>query len=171
MSAAGFRVGSGVDVHAFSDDPARPLVLGGVTVPGAPGLAGHSDADVLLHAVVDALLGAAGLGDIGALFGSADPRYAGAGSAVFVTEAAERVRAAGWAVGNVDATLVAARPRLAAHRAAMAASTARLLGVDPADVNVKATTTDGLGSTGRGEGIACLATVLLGRADPPTARP
>jgi len=164
VSRPPFRVGTGVDVHAFAAEAGRPLILGGVTLPGAPGLAGHSDADVLLHAVVDALLGAAGLGDIGGLFGSADPRWAGAASAVFVTETTARVRAAGWEVGNVAATLVAARPRLGPHRAAMATSTARLLGVDPDQVNVGATTTDGLGATGRGEGIACLATALLVRA-------
>jgi 2-C-methyl-D-erythritol 2,4-cyclodiphosphate synthase len=159
------RVGQGVDVHPFSDDPARPLVLAGVTVPERPGLAGHSDADVVLHAVVDALLGAAGLGDIGSLFGSDDPRYAGAASSTFVAEALRRVTDAGWRVGNVDCTVIAQRPRIAPHREAMRERLAALLGVAADAVNVKATTTDGLGFTGRGEGIACVAVVLLTGAD------
>jgi 2-C-methyl-D-erythritol 2,4-cyclodiphosphate synthase len=155
------RVGQGVDVHPLSDDPARPLVLGGMRIPGAAGLAGHSDADALLHAVVDALLGAAGLGDIGALFGSEDPDYAGADSQVFLAGALAQVVEHGWAVGNVDVTIVAQRPRLAPYREGIARSLATLLGVPAAAVNVKATTSDGLGFTGRGEGIACLAIVLL----------
>lgn len=158
---AGLRIGQGVDVHAFGEDPDRPLLLGGVRVDGAPGLAGHSDADVVLHALVDALLGAAGLGDIGAVFGSQDPAHAGADSQVFVAGALQRVAAAGWAVANVDLTVVAQRPRLASYRAAITDAVAELLGVASGDVNVKATTTDGLGLTGRGEGIACLAVVLL----------
>jgi len=157
----GVRVGQGVDVHAFSDDPARSLVLGGVRLPDGPGLAGHSDADVVLHAVVDALLGAAGEGDIGTLFGSEDPDYAGADSQVFLAGALARVVAAGWSVGNVDVTIVAERPRLGEHRARIGESVARLLGVGAGAVNAKATTTDGLGLAGRGEGIACLAVVLL----------
>jgi 2-C-methyl-D-erythritol 2,4-cyclodiphosphate synthase len=158
------RIGQGVDVHAFaagSDAEARPLVLGGVAIPGGPGLAGHSDADVVLHAVVDALLGAAALGDLGARFGTADPRYAGAPSSVFVAEAVRLLAEAGWSVGNVDCTVIAARPRLSEHREAMRASIADLLGVEAEAVSVKATTTDGLGFTGRGEGIACLAAALL----------
>lgn len=160
-----FRVGQGLDVHAFSSsaDPARPLVLGGVVVAGAPGLEGHSDADVVLHAVVDALLGAAGLGDIGTLFGSSRPVYAGADSAVFVAETLERLGAQGWSVGNVDCTLIAARPRLAPYRAEMTANVAALLELEPDQVNIKATTTDGLGWTGRGAGIACLAVALIAR--------
>jgi 2-C-methyl-D-erythritol 2,4-cyclodiphosphate synthase len=161
------RIGQGVDVHPFSDDPARPLVLAGVTVPEGPGLAGHSDADVVLHAVVDALLGAAGLGDIGSLFGSDDPRYAGADSSTFVAEALRRVTDAGWRVGNVDCTVIAQRPRIAPHRDAMRDRVAALLGVVADAVNVKATTTDGLGFAGRGEGIACLAVALLTGADSP----
>lgn len=161
--AAGVRVGQGVDVHAFADDPGRPLVLGGVTVPGGPGLAGHSDADVVLHAVVDALLGAAGLGDLGTVFGSSRPEHAAAASHVFVAEALRRVQEAGWSVGNVDCTVIAARPRLAPHREAMRARVAELLGVGVGQVGMKATTTDGLGWTGRGEGIACLAVALVAR--------
>jgi 2-C-methyl-D-erythritol 2,4-cyclodiphosphate synthase len=162
---AGVRVGLGLDVHQFDDDPGRPLWLAGVLIPDAPGLQGHSDADVLLHAVVDALLGAGGMGDLGALFGGHDPRYAGAASRGFVDETLRRVRAAGWAVGNLDCTLVAQRPRLGPHRQAMTASLAELLEVAASAVNVKITSTDGLGFTGRGEGIAALATVLL-LADP-----
>lgn len=154
------RIGQGVDAHAFSHGE-RVLRLAGVEIPGATGLDGHSDADVVLHAVTDALLGAAALGDLGALFGSDDPRYAGADSAMFVREALRRVGEAGWALGNLDCTVVAERPRLAEHLPAMRSRLAELLGVDAALVSVKATSTDGLGFTGRGEGVACLATVLL----------
>jgi 2-C-methyl-D-erythritol 2,4-cyclodiphosphate synthase len=155
------RVGQGVDVHAFSDDSDRALHLGGVRIPGAQGLEGHSDADVVLHAIVDALLSAAGLGDIGGEFGSDDPAYAGASSRVFVERALQRIAEAGWQVGNVSCTLVAARPRIGPHREAIIASVAALLGVPRDAVNLSATTTDGLGFTGRGEGIACLAVALL----------
>lgn len=155
------RVGQGVDVHAFADDPERPLVLGGVRVPGEPGLAGHSDADVVLHAISDALLGAAGLGDMGTLFGSEDEEYAGADSQVFVAGALNEVARAGWTVSNLDATLVAARPRLGAYRTMIREQVSRLLGLAGERVNVKATTTDRLGFTGRGEGMACLVVVLL----------
>lgn len=173
MTGPGLRVGQGVDVHAFHPDPppARPLVLGGVTVPGGPPLAGHSDADCVLHALVDALLGAACLGDIGTLFGSDEPAYAGADSTVFVVETLRRLDRAGWAVGNADVTVVAQRPRLAAHRPAMTTRVAALLAVPADAVTVKATTTDHLGFTGRGEGIACLATVLLWRPTKPTGAP
>ncbi len=163
MTAVPFRVGQGLDVHAFSDDPARPLVLGGVDVPEGPGLDGHSDADVVLHAIVDALLGAAGAGDIGTVFGSSRPAYAGAASAVFVAETLVLLGERGWTVGDVDCTVVAARPRLAPYRARMIANVAMLLGVEAEQVNIKATTTDGLGWTGRGEGVACLAVALIGR--------
>ena len=156
-----WRLGNGVDVHAFATDPDRPLVLGGVAIPTGPGLAGHSDADVVLHALVDGLLGAIAAGDIGTLFGVDDPAYAGADSAVFVREAVDRVGRAGFAVGNVDVTVIAARPRLAEHCAAMRETIAQLLGVARERVSVKATTTDGLGFTGRGEGMAALASVLL----------
>jgi 2-C-methyl-D-erythritol 2,4-cyclodiphosphate synthase len=155
------RIGQGVDVHAFSDDPGGALMLGGVLIPDAPGLAGHSDADVLLHAVVDALLGAAGLGDIGGLAGVDDPRYAGAASEVFVRLALDRLAAAGYHPSSLDGTIVAARPRLAPHIAAIRASTAALLGLSVNAVNVKATTTDGLGFTGRGEGVAALVVALV----------
>jgi 2-C-methyl-D-erythritol 2,4-cyclodiphosphate synthase len=161
MTAAPFRVGQGLDVHAFSDDPTRPLVLAGVAVPDGPGLDGHSDADVVLHAIVDALLGAGGLGDIGMLFGSSRPAYAGAASGVFVTETLRLLNEQGWSVGNVDCTVVASRPRLGPYRAQMVGNIAALLELETERVNVKATTTDGLGWTGRGEGIACLAAALI----------
>ncbi len=157
------RVGQGLDVHAFSDDPARPLVLGGLVVPEGPGLAGHSDADVVLHAVTDAVLGAAALGDLGTLFGSDDPRYAGAPSSLFVADALRRVGDAGWALSNLDCTVVAQRPRLAPYRTAIADAVQRLLGVPPGTVSVKATSTDALGAIGRGEGMACLAVAVLER--------
>lgn len=156
---ADLRVGSGVDVHAFASDVDRPLVLGGVAVPDGPGLAGHSDADVVAHAVADALLGAAGLGDLGERFGTDDPDLAGAGSMGLLAQVVADVADAGWTVGNVDCTVVAQRPRLAQHLPAIRANLAGRLGA--AAVSVKATSTDGLGALGRGEGIACWAVCLL----------
>lgn len=161
VSPADVRIGQGVDVHRFGDAAAGPLVLGGVTIPEAPRLVGHSDGDALLHAVVDALLGAVGLGDIGALVGVDDPRHAGAGSRVFVDSALQRLRGAGWAPGNVDCTVVAERPRLAPYRVAMVEALAGALELPPSAVSVKATTTDGLGLVGAGEGVACLAVALV----------
>jgi 2-C-methyl-D-erythritol 2,4-cyclodiphosphate synthase len=155
------RVGQGIDVHPFSGDARRRLVLGGVRIPDEPGLEGHSDADVVLHATVDALLGAAGLGDIGVLFGSEQPEYAGADSQVFLAGALSKVAAAGWRVGNLDLTLVGQRPRIGPYRDRICGSLANLLGIRAGRVNLKATTTDRLGFTGRGEGVACLAIVLL----------
>ena len=152
------RVGLGFDAHAF--DESRPLVLGGLVVPGAPGLSGHSDADVLSHSVADALLGGACLGDLGELF-PATPQWKDASSLDLLAAAVRRVRAAGWEVGNVDATVIAEKPRLAEHRSSMAAGVARAIGVSPDAVSLKATTTDGLGFTGRSDGIAALAVVLL----------
>jgi len=157
------RVGQGVDVHAFSDDPDRPLVLGGLLLPGEQGLSGHSDADVVLHAVVDALLGAAALGDLGTVFGTDEPRYAGAPSSVFVEEAVRRVSTAGWSIMSVDVTIIAQRPRIDTHRTRIADAVQTLLGVTPGTVSVKATTTDGLGAIGRGAGMACQAIALLER--------
>lgn len=152
------RVGYGFDVHAF--DETRPLVLGGVTIPGAPGLAGHSDADVLSHAIADALLGAAGLGDLGSRFPGND-RWRDASSLDILRATAELLATAGVHIVNIDATVIAERPRLAPHRDAMAAGVAGALRVDAAAVSVKATTTDGLGFTGRGEGIAAAAVALV----------
>jgi 2-C-methyl-D-erythritol 2,4-cyclodiphosphate synthase len=154
------RVGQGVDVHPF-DEQAGRLVLGGAVVPGETGLAGHSDGDVVLHAVCDALLGAAGMGDLGCVFGTDDPAYAGADSQVFLAGVLSRLADAGWAVGNLDCTLVAERPRLGEHRDRLHGSLALLLGVPGDRVNLKATGTDRLGALGRGEGIACVASALV----------
>ena len=154
-----FRIGEGWDVHALV--PGRPLVIGGVTIPHTHGLLGHSDADVLLHAITDALLGAAGLGDIGTHFPDTDEAFKGADSAALLAEALARVRALGWRVGNVDATVVAQAPRLAPHRAAMAARIAELLQVDASQVNVKAKTAERLGPGGQGAAIEARAVLLL----------
>ncbi len=156
---SGLRVGIGVDAHALVDGV--PLVLGGVEFPGEPGLAGHSDGDVLAHALLDALLGAAGLGDIGSRFPSGEPDWEGASSLELLRLAYEDVRAAGFALVNVDCVLVGERPRIAEHRGEMRAALAGALDVDPALVNVRATTTDSLGFTGRGEGLAAHAVALL----------
>jgi 2-C-methyl-D-erythritol 2,4-cyclodiphosphate synthase len=155
------RVGIGVDAHAFADG--RALVLGGVEIAHDRGLAGHSDADVVCHAACDAILGAAGLEDIGHLFPPGDPAYEGASSLALLGEAWERVRAGGWELVNLDAVVILEAPRLAPHRDAMRAAVAGALGVDPGRVTVRATTTDQLGFTGRGEGAACNAVVLLRR--------
>jgi len=152
------RVGTGFDVHAFDDD--RPLIIGGVLVPETPGLGGHSDADVLSHAVTDALLGAVGLGDLGELYPATD-EWRDASSLSILADAVVRARGAGWFVSNVDCTVIAERPQLGAFKDEMAANLARTLDVGPDAVSVKATTTDGLGFTGRGEGIAAQAIVVL----------
>ncbi|HET8598448.1 MAG TPA: 2-C-methyl-D-erythritol 2,4-cyclodiphosphate synthase [Castellaniella sp.] len=156
-----FRVGQGHDLHVLV--AGRPLIIGGVEIPYERGLAGHSDADVLLHAVTDAILGGAGLGDIGRHFSDRDPRWAGADSRMFLREAGRLAGEAGWEVVNVDATVHAQAPRIGPHAAAMAACIAQALGIDPADVNVKAKTNEGLGYLGRGEGIAASAAALLAR--------
>ncbi|MEY2435407.1 MAG: 2-C-methyl-D-erythritol 2,4-cyclodiphosphate synthase [Acidimicrobiaceae bacterium] len=152
------RVGQGFDVHPFSADPARRLVLGGVRFDGVPGLAGHSDADVIAHAVADALLGAAGLGDIGALFPDTDPAWAGADSIVLLSEVETRVRAAGWRVVNVDCSIVCDTPKLAPHRDEMQRRLSEAAG---GPVTVKGKRPEGLGALGRGEGIACWAVALV----------
>ncbi|MDR2259708.1 MAG: 2-C-methyl-D-erythritol 2,4-cyclodiphosphate synthase [Azoarcus sp.] len=154
-----FRIGQGVDVHALATG--RPLILGGVSIPFERGLLGHSDADVLLHAITDALLGAAGLGDIGRLFPDSDPRYAGADSRALLRDAFAKVCAAGWAAGNVDATIICQAPKISPYAARMAANIAADLGIDAGDVNIKGKTTENLGFAGRGEGIAAQAAVLL----------
>jgi 2-C-methyl-D-erythritol 2,4-cyclodiphosphate synthase len=156
------RVGIGVDAHAFSEG-AR-LVLGGVELPGEAGLAGHSDGDVIAHALVDALLGAAGLGDIGAFFPSGDPRWEGVSSLLLLERAHEAVRDAGFELVNADCVLVGERPRIADRRREMEERLAGALGVEPGRLSVRATTTDGLGFTGRGEGLAAHAVALLSRA-------
>lgn len=152
------RVGQGVDVHPFSDDPDRPLVLGGVTFAAERGLAGHSDADVIAHAVIDALLGAAGLGDIGQHFPDTDPSLAGADSVELLRRAVADVRAAGWEPGNVDCTVILDAPRLAPHRDEVQA---RLVEAVGAPVTVKGKRPEGLGTLGRGEGIACFAVAVV----------
>ena len=153
------RVGIGYDIHRFQEG--RPLVLGGVELAGETGLGGHSDADVLLHAIIDALLGAAGLGDIGQQFPPDDPQWAGASSLDLLSRALVKVREAGFAVESVDSTVIAERPRLAERLPAMRERIAGALGVDAGRVNVKATTNEGIGAIGRGEGMAALAVALL----------
>ncbi|HEX6257365.1 MAG TPA: 2-C-methyl-D-erythritol 2,4-cyclodiphosphate synthase [Euzebyales bacterium] len=155
------RIGQGVDIHPYSVDDHRRLVLGGVRIPDEPGLDGHSDADVVLHATVDALLGAAGLGDIGTLFGSDEPEYEGADSQLFLAGALSQVAGHGWQVANLDITLIGQRPRIGPYRDRICASVANLLGIKSEQVNVKATTSDQLGFVGRGEGLVCMAVVLL----------
>jgi 2-C-methyl-D-erythritol 2,4-cyclodiphosphate synthase len=158
-----YRTGFGYDVHRLVED--RPLILGGVTVPFERGLEGHSDADVLLHAVIDAVLGAAGLGDIGAHFPSSDPSLEGISSVDMLERSMALVWEAGWRVVNVDATVVAQRPRLSPHAPAMKESIAATLRVEPDRVNVKSKTTDGLGFAGEGEGMAAYCAVMLSREE------
>jgi 2-C-methyl-D-erythritol 2,4-cyclodiphosphate synthase len=158
------RVGQGIDVHPFAaESSGRPLVLAGVHVPGAPGLDGHSDADVVAHAVADALLGAVAAGDLGGRFGVDDPAVAGADSLGLLGVVVADLAADGWRVGNVDCTVLAQRPRLAHHRDAMRANLAAVLAVDVGAVSVKATTTDRLGAIGRAEGVACTAVCTVVR--------
>ncbi len=159
------RIGQGMDAHPFRTG--GRLVPGGVAIPHDQGLEAHSDGDCLLHAVTDALPGAAGLGDIGRHFPDTDPAFAGADSRALLRTAVARAREQGWRAVNVDATIVAQRPRLAAYLPAMKDHLAADLGLEPGAVNVKATTTEGVGFTGRGEGIAALAVILLG-ADRPS---
>ncbi len=156
---SGMRIGHGYDVHRLVEG--RPLILGGVTVPYEKGLLGHSDADVLAHAVMDALLGAAALGDIGRHFPDNDPAYKGADSLMLARAVAEKLAAAGWRVGNVDATVLCQAPKLAPHIPAMRKNLAAALGVEEGRVSVKATTEEKLGFTGAGQGIAAHATALL----------
>jgi len=155
------RVGEGWDVHALVEG--RKLMLGGVQIPYEKGLLGHSDADALLHAITDALLGAAGLGDIGRHFPDTDPRFQGADSSVLLAEAATRVRAQGWQIGNVDSTIVAQAPKMAPHIPAMRERIAATLGLAPEQVNVKAKTAEKLGPVGQGLSIEARAVVLLSR--------
>ncbi len=161
--AASFRIGQGFDVHALVRG--RPLIIGGVTIPFSHGLLGHSDADVLLHAITDAILGAAALGDIGRHFPDTDPAHAGADSRVLLRKAMAAVRKAGFIVGNIDATVIARAPRLLPHVPAMVANIAADLDIKIDCVNIKGKTTEKLGFTGRGEGIAAQAVALLERSD------
>lgn len=153
------RVGQGVDIHPFDDK--RPLILGGVRISDTGGLAGHSDADVVLHALTDALLGAAGAGDIGQYFPSDDERWRGAESSRFVREAKSILAERDAEIANIDITIIAEKPKIAPYREAIAASIARLLDLTRGQINVKATTTDHLGFIGRGEGICAMAVVLV----------
>lgn len=156
-----FRVGQGFDVHALVEG--RPLIIGGVTIPHTHGLAGHSDADVLLHAITDALLGGAGLGDIGRHFPDTDPAYKGADSRRLLREAYAKVVEAGWGVVNIDATVHAQAPKIGPHATAMVANIAADLRVLETDINIKAKTNEGLGYLGRKEGIAATVVALLAR--------
>ena len=155
------RAGLGYDVHKLVEG--RDLILGGVKIPYEKGLLGHTDADVLLHAITDALLGAAALGDIGRHFPDTDPQFKGAKSDVLLAEAARRVRAVGYEIGNIDSTVIAQAPKLAPHIGAMCAVIAKTLGLEIDQVNVKAKTAEKLGFVGREEGIACEAVALIER--------
>ncbi len=161
MSTPPFRIGQGYDCHALV--PGRRLIIGGVCIPHATGLLGHSDADVLLHAITDAILGAAGLGDIGRHFPDTDERFAGADSRVLLREACKRVGAAGYTIGNIDATIIAQAPKMAPHVAQMATNVAADMDVSAAQVNIKAKTNERLGFLGREEGIAAEAVALIYR--------
>lgn len=154
-----FRIGEGWDIHALV--PGRALILGGVRIDHSKGLLGHSDADALAHAVTDALLGAAGLGDIGRMFPDTDAQHAGADSMVLLGLVAQRVRAQGWQIGNIDATIVAQEPRLSAHMPEMGRRLAQALGIAPEQINVKAKTAEKLGPVGQGQAIESRAVALL----------
>ncbi len=159
-----FRIGTGYDLHVFAEG--RPFILGGVRIPYDRGLKGHSDADAVCHAVTDAILGAANLGDIGRLFPDTDPRYENADSLLLLADAAARVRDAGWQIVNVDVVVIAERPKIGPHAAAMQASLAGPLGVDPGAIAIKGKTNEGVDATGRGEALAVHAVALIGRRGP-----
>jgi 2-C-methyl-D-erythritol 2,4-cyclodiphosphate synthase len=154
-----FRTGIGFDVHRFA--PGRPLVLGGVSIPGSDGLEGHSDADVVVHAMMDALLGAVADGDIGQHFPNTDPRWKGANSLDLLAAVVARLRSQGWRPVNVDATVIAERPRVMPHAAAMRRAVSAVLGTSEDAVSVKATTPEHMGALGRGEGVAVMAVALV----------
>lgn len=156
-----FRVGNGFDVHQFIEDKARPLMLGGVAIPSNLSLLGHSDADVLLHALTDALLGALGKGDIGEYFPPSDEKWAGVQSSLFLRHAVHLMQELGGKISNIDASLICEVPKISPHKQAISKKIAEICGIDECQVNIKATTTEGLGFTGRKEGIACLASVLI----------
>ena len=153
------RIGHGYDVHRLVPD--RELILGGVHIPHSLGLLGHSDADVLVHAVMDALLGAAAMGDIGRLFPDTDPQYAGIDSLLLLDRVRERIAAAGYGIGNIDVTVIAQKPKLAPYIPEMRQNLCRVLGIDEDRINIKATTEERLGFTGTEEGMACHAVCLL----------
>lgn len=154
-----FRIGSGFDVHVLVEG--RKLILCGIDIPYKKGLLGHSDADVAIHALMDALLGASGLGDIGKLFPDTDTKYKGADSMLLLKEVMKKVREKGWIVGNADVTIIAEKPKLSPYREEMENKVAEVLGIGLEEINIKATTTEKIGFTGRGEGIAAQSTVLL----------
>ncbi len=157
------RIGLGHDMHAFAPEASgRPLLLGGVTIPGCRGLAGHSDADVLLHSVCDAILGALGLGDLGKHFPDSDPAWKGVSSLVLLEKVSDMMRTSGWQLVNLDAIVIAQQPRLAPHMEAMRQAIASALQSDPGAVNIKGKSPEGLGSLGRSEGIAAESVALLG---------
>lgn len=156
------RIGSGHDTHRL--EAGRPLILGGVRIPHSKGLAGHSDADVVMHAITDAVLGAAGLGDIGEHFPDADPQWSGADSSRFLLETMIKLRTAGWRVGNLDVTIFAQEPNLGPHKTAIKVNLAGLLEVDESAINVKAKTGEKVGHIGRGEAIGCHAVVMIERS-------
>jgi 2-C-methyl-D-erythritol 2,4-cyclodiphosphate synthase len=158
-AATGIRTGNGYDSHRFA--PGGPMRLGGVDIPSDVKLTGHSDADAVAHAITDAILGAAGAGDIGMLFPDTDAANAGRDSIAMLRTAVERVHAAGFVVANVDATVIAERPKIGPHRESMCAALAAALGVSPGDVSVKGKTNEGMGWIGRGEGLACIAVATL----------
>ena len=162
MSVRDLRVGSGFDVHAFSPDPARRLVLGGVTITGARGLIGHSDADVIAHACAEALLGAAGMGDLGTCFPDTDPTYAGADSVQLLRTVTAELKLAGWSPGNIDCSVVCEEPKLAPHRDEMQRRLSDAVG---APVTIKGRRAEGMGALGRREGIACWAVALITRTE------
>lgn len=162
MSEFAVRVGQGFDIHRFSDDPSRVLVLGGVRFDGTRGLDGHSDADVIAHAVADALLGAVGLGDIGEHYPDSDPRWKGADSIALLADVVGKVRSDGWEIGNVDCSVVCEEPKLAPRRAAMQERLSSTVG---APVTVKGRRAEGLGALGRREGIACWASAVVIRRE------
>ncbi|MCX7846773.1 MAG: 2-C-methyl-D-erythritol 2,4-cyclodiphosphate synthase [bacterium] len=155
------RVGHGIDVHAFTDDPERVCVLGGVVIPGSRGLAGHSDGDVVVHAICDAVLGAAALGDIGHYFPDTDPAYRNIRSTRLLERVVAEAEAAGYKIGNVDVTVLAQEPRLAPHISAMRAVLAEVMGISAGQISIKATTTEGLGFVGRREGVEVHAVCFL----------
>ncbi|WLR50940.1 2-C-methyl-D-erythritol 2,4-cyclodiphosphate synthase [Bacillus tianshenii] len=157
------RVGQGFDVHQFAEG--RPLILGGITIPYEKGLLGHSDADVLLHTIADAALGALGLGDIGKHFPDTDPAFKDADSAKLLTHVWNLIKEKGYQLGNIDCTIIAQKPKMAPHIPAMRSRIAELLEADESQINVKATTTEKLGFTGRGEGIAAQAVILVQKLD------
>ncbi|MEQ9366478.1 MAG: 2-C-methyl-D-erythritol 2,4-cyclodiphosphate synthase [Leptospirales bacterium] len=161
-----FRVGNGLDFHRLIDDAARPLMIGGVEIPGGLALKGHSDADVLLHALADAMLGALGLGDIGEFFPDTDSRYKNLDSREIIDFVLKEVKRKNYRVGNVDVTLIGERPKITPHKAAIRGSLAAMLGIAIDQVGCKATTTEKMGALGRSEGLGCLAGVLLLRTSP-----